>query len=90
MGVVGEMERTQIKERQMEGIRIAKMKGIYLGRKRGSNEITLSFLSKEKNKKALEYLKKGYKIVEVSKLIDLHINTVSKIKRLGLTKVELN
>lgn len=90
LGVVGEMERSQIKERQMEGIRIAKMKGIYLGRKRGSNETTLSFLSKEKNKKALDYLKKGYKIIEVSKLTELHINTVSKIKRLGLTKIELN
>jgi hypothetical protein len=42
------------------------MKGIYLGRKKVSNETTLSFLSKEKNKKALDYLKKGYKIIEVS------------------------
>ena len=37
-----------------------------LGRKTGSNETTLEFLSKEKNKKALDYLKKGYKVVEVS------------------------
>ena len=85
LGVVGEMERTQIKERQIEGIRIAKMKGVYLGRKTGSNETTLDFLSKEKNKKALDYLKKGYKVNEVSKLTDLHINTISKIKKLGLT-----
>lgn len=84
LGVVGEMERTQIRERQVEGIRIAKMKGVYLGRKTGSNETTLEFLSKEKNKKALDYLKKGYKIVEVAKLTDLHINTISKIKRVGL------
>lgn len=33
LGVVGEMERNQIKERQREGIRIAKMKGAYNGRK---------------------------------------------------------
>jgi len=84
LGVVGEMERKQIRERQMEGIRIAKMKGAFQGRKTGSNETTLQFLSKEKNKKALDYLKKGYKSVEVSKLTDLHINTVSKIKKLGL------
>lgn len=84
LGVVGEMEKVQIKERQIEGIRVAKMKGIYLGRKTGSKETTLSFLSKEKNKKALDYLKKGYKVVEVAKLTDLHINTITKIKKLGI------
>jgi DNA invertase Pin-like site-specific DNA recombinase len=81
LGIVGEMERTQIKERQREGIRIAKLKGSYNGRKKGSKETTLSFLSKDKNKKAVEYLKKGFKVGEVSKLTDLHINTVSKIKK---------
>lgn len=84
LGIVGEMERVQIKERQLEGVRIAKLKGVYLGRKEGSNETILSFLSKEKNKKALDYLKKGYKSVEVAKLTNLHFNTVSKIKKLGL------
>jgi DNA invertase Pin-like site-specific DNA recombinase len=84
LGIVGEMERVQIKERQLEGVRIAKMKGVYLGRKEGSSETVLSFLSKEKNKKALEYLKKGYKSVEVAKLTNLHFNTISKIKKLGL------
>jgi DNA invertase Pin-like site-specific DNA recombinase len=85
LGVVGEMERKQIKERQLEGIRIAKMKGAYTGRKQGSNESVLDFLSKEKNKKALELLKKGYKNYEVAKITDLSVNTVTKIKKLGLT-----
>jgi DNA invertase Pin-like site-specific DNA recombinase len=82
LGIVGEMERNQIKERQLEGIRIAKLKGnVYNGRKAGSKEDTLSFLSKEKNKKAIDYLKKGYKGVEVSKLTGIHINTITKIKK---------
>ena len=59
LGIVGEMERCQIKERQAEGIKIAKMKGIYKGRVEGSKEDTLTFLGKDKNKKALEDLKKG-------------------------------
>jgi DNA invertase Pin-like site-specific DNA recombinase len=84
LGIVGEMERSQIKERQREGIRIAKMKGSYTGRKKGTKENTLSFLSKEKNKKAVEYLKKGFKVGEVAKLTNLHINTISKIKRVYL------
>lgn len=81
LGIVGEMERNQIKERQIEGIRIAQLKGIYTGRKKGTNEDVLSFLSKDKNKKAIEYLKKGFKSVEVSKLTGLHINTITKIKK---------
>jgi hypothetical protein len=36
-------------------------RNVYKGRKEGSKEDVLKFLSKEKNKKALEYLKKGYK-----------------------------
>jgi DNA invertase Pin-like site-specific DNA recombinase len=83
LGIVGEMEKNQIKERQMEGIKIAKLKGVYNGRKKGSNENVLTFLSKEKNKKAVEYLKKGFKSVEISKLTGLHINTITKIKKLN-------
>jgi DNA invertase Pin-like site-specific DNA recombinase len=81
LGIVGEMERNQIKERQREGIRIAKLKGSFKGRKTGSKEDILSFLSKEKNKKAVDYLKKGFKAVEVSKLTGLNVNTITKIKK---------
>jgi DNA invertase Pin-like site-specific DNA recombinase len=84
LGIVGEMERSQIRERQSQGIKIAKLKGAYTGRKIGSKESVLDFLSKEKNKKAVEYLKKGYKVVEISKLTNLHINTITKIKKLSL------
>ena len=84
LGIVGEMERSQIRERQMEGIRIAKLKGVFKGRTKGSSEDILSFLSKDKNKKALDYLKKGYKAVEISKLTGLHLNTITKIKKVGL------
>lgn len=89
LGVVSEMERTQLKERQFEGIRIAKLKGVYKGRKAGSNEDILTFLNKERNKKAVEYMKKNYKNTEISKITGLHINTLTKIKSY-LKKVELN
>jgi DNA invertase Pin-like site-specific DNA recombinase len=80
---VAEMERAQIRERQLEGIKIAKLKGAYKGRKQGTKEDVLAFLSKEKNKKALELLKKGYKCIEVAKILELHVNTITKIKKLG-------
>lgn len=89
LGVVGEMERNQIRERQREGIRIAKMKGSYNGRKKGTSEDILTFLNKEKNKKAVEYIKKNYKNTEIAKITGLHINTLSKIKAC-LKKIESN
>src|SRR5436190_21707892 len=46
LGVVGEMERNQIKERQREGIIIAKANGIYKGRTKGSKEDVQKFLPK--------------------------------------------
>lgn len=81
LGVVSEMERNQIRERQLQGISIAKANGVYKGRKQGTREDVLSFLSKPKNKKAVELLKKGYKPVEVSKIVGLHLNTLAKIRK---------
>jgi len=81
LGVVSEMERNQIRERQLQGISIAKARGAYKGRKSGTKEDVLAFLSKPKNKKAVELLKKGYKGTEVAKIVGVNLNTISKIKR---------
>lgn len=81
---VAQMERSQIRERQLEGISVAKAKGAYLGRKKGTREDTLKFLSKDSNKKALKYIKDGYPLNEVAKITGLHPNTITKVKRLGL------
>jgi DNA invertase Pin-like site-specific DNA recombinase len=90
LATVSEMERNQIRERQQEGIYLAKLKGVYKGRKKGSSEDVLSFLNKEKNRKVLELLKKGYKGKEVSKILDVNPNTVTKIKKIGLKSRVIN
>ncbi len=82
LGVVGETERNISKERQLEGILIAKAKGTYKGRAKGSSVSNLDFLNKPKVKKAIEYLNNGMKGVEVSKLTGLHPNTISKIVKI--------
>jgi DNA invertase Pin-like site-specific DNA recombinase len=81
LGIVSEIERTQILERQRQGIDLAKSKGVYKGRKIGTQEDTLTFLSKPKNKKVIELLRKGYKSKDISQLIGVHINTITKIKK---------
>jgi DNA invertase Pin-like site-specific DNA recombinase len=81
LGIVSEIERTQILERQRQGIDLAKSKGVYKGRKTGTQEDTLKFLSKAKNKKVIELLRKGYKSSDISTLVGVHINTITKIKK---------
>ena len=84
LGTLAEMERNISRERQMEGIMVAKLKGdVYTGRKRGSSEDVYKLLSKPKNLKALEYIKKGYKNVEVAKIVGVHFNTVTKIRKVA-------
>jgi DNA invertase Pin-like site-specific DNA recombinase len=85
LATVGEMERNQIRERQLEGISIAKARGVYKGRNKGTKENPIKFLTKAKNKKATELLDKGYKNVEVAKITGLHLNTITKIKKLYST-----
>jgi DNA invertase Pin-like site-specific DNA recombinase len=84
LGTLSEMEKTISRERQFEGIMLAKLKGnVYTGRKKDSKEDTLKFLSKPKNAKAIDYIKKGYKNVEVAKIVGLHFNTVTKIRKIA-------
>jgi DNA invertase Pin-like site-specific DNA recombinase len=84
LGVVSEMELNQIRERQKQGVKLAKLKGSYKGRKTGSGESVVKFLSKPANELALKLLSKGYRIGEVATLAQIHPNTVAKVKRLGL------
>ena len=83
LGVVAEMERNLIRERQAEGIAIAKANGVYKGRVLGTKESNLDFLNKPKVKLAIEFLNRGKKSFEVQKLTLLHRNTITKIKKLN-------
>ena len=67
------------KRLQMEGIQLAKMKGVYQNRKKRGSEGTLKFL--EKHSEAVKYLEMGMKCVEISKLCNLSLNTLTKIKK---------
>ncbi|MDD4990980.1 MAG: recombinase family protein [Paludibacter sp.] len=84
LAIISEMTRNQIRENQLGGIKLAKARGVYKGRVTGSKEDVQQFLSKPKNKKALEYLKRGMSMTEAGKLAGVHINTMTKIKKLGI------
>ena len=82
LGIVAEMERKQSKERQREGIELAKIRGVYKGRANGSKEDIRTFLNKPKIVKTIEYLKKGYKSSEISCIVGIHVNTITKVKKM--------
>ena len=81
LSTMSSFEKSMIKSRQMEGIRITQKTNPekYSGRKQNTKESTLKFLTK--HTKVVEYLEKGMKGVEVSKLCDVSLNTITKVKK---------
>lgn len=77
---VAEMERETMLERQREGIALAKAKGVYRGRERGSKESKSDFLSKYPL--VAKRLNEGHSLRNVSKLCDVSLGTVQKVKKM--------
>jgi len=86
MGILSTMsdfERTLIKERQMEGIRLFKERQGYTGRKIGTTISSEVFLKKPRSLKILEYLQKGYTIREIGSILKVSPSTIVKVKKLS-------
>lgn len=82
LGTISEIGRSQILETQRAGIELAKLRGVYKGRANGSKEDIRKFLSKPKVSKTIDYLKKGYKASEISRIVGIHVNTITKVKKM--------
>lgn len=74
-------EKSIIRERQMEGIRIRKEKGLYGGRRINTRDTPTKLLKKPKSKKILEYIDKGYTYDEISKIVPCSRTTIVKVKK---------
>lgn len=84
LSMMSSFERGLIRERQMEGIRIRKEKGLYCGRRVGTTESPDRLLKKEKSKKILDYLSKGtYSYHEISKILGVSSTTITKVKKVS-------
>jgi DNA invertase Pin-like site-specific DNA recombinase len=84
LSTMSDFERKMIKERQMEGIRIRKEKGLYKGRQIGSVVSPQRFLMKEKSKNILKDLENGYSMREITKMRNCSLSTINKVKKLSL------
>lgn len=88
LSTMASFEKQMIKERQMEGIRVAKAKGgVYAGRAINTKESKEHFLSKPKTLKIAEYLSSGYTHNEIVKIMGCSFSTVQKVK--SITKLPL-
>jgi len=80
MATLAEMERTKLKERQRQGIEIAKKQGKYKGRAKGATKSVNKLL--EENKKVVKELKKDkpLSLRKIALIGQCSVNTVQKIK----------
>ena len=81
LSTLSKYERDQIRERQMEGIRIRKEKGLYRGRRINTSDTPTQLLKKPKSRKILDYIDKGYTYEEISRIIPCSRTTIVKVKK---------
>jgi len=81
LSTLSQYEKSTIMERQMEGIRIRKEKGLYRGRRINTRDTPTQLLKKSRSKKILDYLDKGYTYNEISKIVPCSRTTIVKVKK---------
>jgi DNA invertase Pin-like site-specific DNA recombinase len=77
-GKVHNRDFLKIKELQKVGIEKANKLGKYKGSTKNSSE---KWIQKPKNSEVVKYLKEGYQAKEISKIVGVHVNTITKIKK---------
>lgn len=81
LSTMSSFEKSLIRERQMEGIRIRKAKGLYIGRRIGTKDTSERLLQKEKSKLILKYIEKGYPVREIAKIVPCSKTTITKVRK---------
>ncbi len=77
---IAEMERRNLQERQRAGIELAKAKGVYKGRTKGSKKSKEEILAKYSH--VIRRLREGHTMRNTSRLCDVSLGTVQKVKAL--------
>ena len=72
---IAEIEKDHIRERQAAGIALAKKKGKFTGRKKGT--------TKKRPKRAKDLRKQGLKIPEIANVMNVSVATVNRYLRTG-------
>lgn len=81
LGNVAEMERANLRERQLEGIAVAKAKGVYKGRERGTCMEESEFLDKYKHVVKEIKTHPDLSIRKLAKITNVSVGTVQRVKK---------
>jgi len=81
LGIVVEIKKQDAHKNRIRGIEKAKQNGLYTGRKSGTKESPEKFLNKPKVKEAIKLIESGMKKVEISNILNLNVNTLTKIQK---------
>ena len=79
LSTMAKFENDLRRERQTEGIALAKARGAYKGRKISTTESKERFLEKPKTKQIIKLLSKGRSFAEITKIAKCSSSTVSKV-----------
>ena len=77
---ISEMERTTLRERQLEGIAEAKKRGVYKGREKGTVETKEEVLGRYKE--VVRYLRMNKSLRDIASRCEISLGTVQKVKRM--------
>ena len=81
MSAVAQLELSHIKERQAQGIQIAKAQGKYIGRKYGTNESAETFLNKKKSRSIVKMLNEKHRVRHISAILKVSPTTIYKVQK---------
>lgn len=81
---IAEMERTNLRERQLEGIALAKAKGVYKGRQRGSSMDSQELLEKYKNVTKEIRNHPDLSVRKLAKITSVSVGTAQRVKKVFL------
>lgn len=80
LGTLAEFERKNILERVNQGVRNAKAKGVYQGRKKGTVDSRAKVLQKHKD--IVECLESGMNVSSISRVLNKNRATIYKVKNI--------
>jgi DNA invertase Pin-like site-specific DNA recombinase len=81
LGIVVEIKKRESHINRDKGIERAKQNGVFKGRKSGTKESPEKFLNKPKVREAIKLIKSGLKKVEISNILNINVNTLTKIQK---------
>jgi DNA invertase Pin-like site-specific DNA recombinase len=84
MGSIAEMNRNQIKQRALEGIKVAQALGKYQGRKVGATQTDEKLL--QRHQSIVKKLQKGISIRDISEITGASSATICKVKKVMVNR----